>query len=198
MSIVKDMNKYKLAINLFQEAKGRMPGDIKNNGGLVGAWGDYHAKGSNGLYKTTDFKSPYNTIIPVDYVAPFIDLYLEGFIREQPKNVNTAGNNGIVVAGLPNFYPLFFNCPTFSSGDVCEAYASNKKITLSVFSTKYSQKDYNLLQRYDMKIDDGICNKGDAQGFDLVCNNTENYYKPSDLKYIDYRGVVMFSIEQIY
>ncbi len=69
-----EMKQYQVAVNAFIINKGRLPGDL-NNDGIMGY-------GLNKTYNARDFPAPYDDSdpeysIPNNISSPFVELYLE-------------------------------------------------------------------------------------------------------------------------
>ena len=81
-----EMNGYKQSVNSFYVARGRLPGDINNNGYI----GDCLGSGCITSYcPAGTFQEPYDKAGRDQHTCPFVDMYLEKVIDFRPDAVNT-------------------------------------------------------------------------------------------------------------
>ncbi len=183
-SFINELNSYKQATYSFIAARGRLPGDLNNDGysgPCIVINGTWRLGCTAETYSTSSFSAPYNTAStkPNQYSGPFVDLYLEKIIDFAPDKDNIT----VVGKGYPyskNFKDGYFALTSFSDNytacddgkDYCWINNSNagNYVLLLELSNEIEAK---TVKSIDEKIDDGIYNSGNMRG---KCGNGRSDY----------------------
>ncbi len=183
-AILNEIRNYKQAAYTFYASKGRLPGDL-NGSGKIGLY-------SNQTYSVGDFASPYDVAgdeygIPIDKNAPFVDLYLEGVIDFQPKNVSSS-NYGIATPYFLNkndslYYEYQGDSTITDQNNFKYQMPYGNYITIfglttdnqTIGSSSYINKP-KIVKYVDEKIDDGKYNGGKVRSY---CNGKNGWGKSS-------------------
>ena len=171
-----EMKQYKVAINAFIINKGRLPGDL-NNDGIMGY-------GSNENYNARDFPAPYDGSdpeysIPNNVSSPFVELYLEKIIDFEPKKSIKKINDYIdtyKIGGLPELKSI----------EIFSFFENREKDHVMMSKTKDLgfSVDHRIFKKIDLKIDDGIINTGI---FRASCNAFNKIKYANKCNWIEYQ-----------
>lgn len=182
--LANEFSQLRQQIHSFYALKGRMPGDL-NNDGLFGQSGC----GSSIVvetYTSNDFPAPYDGSddaygIPTAITAPFVELYLEKISSFKPKKVSygltqwrdTARDGGLPISKIIRNYvymPVYRN-------DACTSAITQKNDELHYLHNfrdgiyfdfqywingKYMRA--KIAEKVDKKLDDGKYNAGIIRG----------------------------------
>ena len=176
-------------IYTFNVAKGRLPGDLDNNGAID------NQHNANISYKNTDFKFPYNgtdTVnnhyLPNTCSAPFVELYTEGISTFEPTGQspnrdttdgvscrNTAKNGGLPFSNsfTANFFAIAANYPYSFSQDIS---AEKTFILLQSYNDTQALKA-SQTKNIDLKLDDGIMRTGKIRAYCRSAQATVGSYE---------------------
>ena len=170
------MRNYNQALATFYSLNGYLPGDA-NRDGRIG----YISKET---YNANYFPTPYNVNgngygIPTEISGPVVELYLNKIIDFEPKNTNQVlmpsgsryfQNVGGLQAtkGYKNILLAYRYNESSSSDTYWRYYYKNGTKVFLMITGKYQQSP-NILKRIDLKIDDGLYNKGSFRG---LCGKT--------------------------
>ena len=171
-------------IYAFNVAKGRLPGDLDNDG-IVD-----NQNNKNIIYKNTDFKFPYNGTdtannhyLPNSCSAPFVELYTEGINDFEPTGQspsqdtgngincrNTAKNGGLPFSNAfdSSFFSIAANHPYSFTTDI----PYDKTI---IFLQSYDDTQAlkaRQAKNIDLKMDDGILSTGKIRSY---CRYNQGY-----------------------
>ena len=171
-----EMRQYQVAVNAFIINKGRLPGDL-NNDGIMGY-------GSKETYNERDFPAPYDGSdpkysIPNNVSSPFVELYLEKIIDFEPKrSVNIINDfyNTYKIGGLPELKSI----------EMFSFFENEEKDHVIMSKTKNHRYsfDHRIPQKIDLKIDDGIIDTGI---FRASCNTAGEYKYANKCNWIAYQ-----------
>ncbi len=191
-AFINEMYGYEKELNAFVAAKGRLPGDL-NNDGYIGEC----FKGPTACeqtYTINDFTAPYNTATskPNYFVAPFVDMCLEKVsdFCPDPDNMQTPHSNILKDSEIHHF--TMGSNSSLSNNE----YSYNLKYgTIAIRYSHDKQISPQILKKTDVKIDDGLYNYGK---FVSRCTGTnaigENSYDDSIAK----KGYCTHSLYKIY
>ena len=171
-----EMKQYQVAVNAFIINKGRLPGDL-NNDGIMGY-------GSNETYNAEDFPAPYDGSdpeysIPNNVSSPFVELYLEKIIDFKPqksiKKINDYYNT-YKIGGLPELKSI----------EMYSFFENRKRGHIIMSKTKHGgfSLDHRIFKKIDLKVDDGIINTGI---FRASCNTDKDIRYANKCNYIEYQ-----------
>ena len=171
-----EMKQYQVAVNTFIINKGRLPGDL-NNDGIMGY-------GSNETYNAGDFPAPYDGSdpkysIPNNVSSPFVELYLEKIIDFEPKRSVNIINDHIDTyesGGLPELKSI----------EMFSFFENRAKDHVIMNKTKDHRTsfDHRIPKKIDLKIDDGIINTGI---FRAACNTVKEVKYANKCNWIEYQ-----------
>ncbi len=167
-SSIKEIKEYKQASYLFQTQKGRLPGDL-NNDGKIG-YGEGH---NNNTFGGNYVSSNINYGLPTNVVLFFIELYINKMISFEPKKytpsrTNLSWNNG----GSPkskisedSSYQLKWmqSCGygiSFFRNNFCCDGGCNVLIIINKTDLAKHIIAPDLAEKLDKKLDDGLYNQG--------------------------------------
>ena len=155
-AFMNELSGYKQAVYTFYASKGRLPGDL-NNLGTMG-------RSSGQTYTSSSFPAPYNTTVPNEYSAPFIDLYLEKIIDFKPSETKLADYSGTALPRskiYKNSHYLFHDLSAtyYPSYFIYSPKFNSPYLRLYIPSADISNiaSDFKFV---DQKMDDGIYNSG--------------------------------------
>lgn len=167
-SFITEFNVWKKTINTFYVIRGRLPGDI-NNDGFIG-----ECRGQNcgvpDIWDASTFPHPYNgdpKHEDTHLVTPFIELYLEGLIKfiPDPSDLSVRHSNGCRCAS--NTFPKgYFWFESFSNFECDQSYYlhNTRPGTINVvYNNENNHLSTNFLKKIDKKFDDGIYNTGELR-----------------------------------
>ncbi len=175
-SLINEMRGWNQAFYTFMSIKGRLPGDL-NNSGRIGAY-------SGQTYDANSFRAPYNDNnneygIPIDYIAPFVDMYLEGVIDFKPTYTNTGLGKYYHYLKQLDDYRLFFefyNPSTNLNNYLYNIPENSTYITgWSDSSNRRKIDSIKIIKSFDEKIDDGKFNGGIVRSECIGSSNKNDY-----------------------
>ncbi len=180
-ALINELQNYRQAVYTFRVAKGRLPGDLDEDGYVGYCYGTGCQSQS---YSAGSFGEPYNTKSVHYYVAPFVDLYLERLIdfKPKPEYVNTwsAGNSvPYSKAYKPTYYLDFISFGSYTNQDYLKNIDDGAVfISLYTSSTTTTGKDLpKPFYAVDQKTDDGKYDSGSVRarcgfsGYEETINN---------------------------
>ena len=165
-SFYSSLNNYKQAFNTFYISHGRFPGDF-NMDGRIGQFSNesINEKYFNFPYDGTNEANGY--YLPNEFIAPFVELYVEKLIDFEPKGNETSSSNISNVKGISNVFCWY---ETIRDGMVLGSYRDNglksDTIYLQCSTNKYkslTKTISNFAYKLDKKYDDGLYNYGDIR-----------------------------------
>ncbi len=198
-SLINEIKNIERAYYSFYVIKGRIPGDLDENG----KHGYKAADAPNDIerqpYLSSDFSSPYDgTVegygIPNQITSPFVELYLEKIFDFEPRNVSeTKLSKMQALNALPtvNSFPEYYFLPIYrvnvclSETDWrCNIVPGNYIEAVTDLGSNGDFKMARILKSIDKKIDDGVYNDG---GFISECNYDESLQEKKGCRAFDYK-----------
>ena len=172
-SLFNEFYSYKQSYYSFIALKGRLPGDVNNDGKIGYMQSDNYIKYFPAPYDGSDSK--YG--LPNALSGPFVDLYLAKIIDFKPQNTSINDKHQLALkGGLPVSKILkdakYYYENKEDSDITNSAFARDLKngnyITLESIKYEKNKNWFNIkpifLKKIDEKIDDGIHNRGLARG----------------------------------
>lgn len=164
MIIIHEMNKYKKIVNIFYLKKDRYPGDVTK----IGRFGD------DSGYKYDQYDFAELDFIPLDVVAPFIELYKENLIDFQPKGNDCEYTYNQKNAGIPLSKTLrkMYISYVYKYNNIFDKKSFLYNSPNGEYLKYYNKNDIygaepKIINMVDNKIDDGIHNIGSVRA---LCN----------------------------
>ena len=173
-SLIKEITEYKQVSYLFQIQKGRLPGDLNNDGKIGYNSGEaYDDNSFGGNYVSSNI----NYGLPSDRVGFFVELYINKMISFEPKKhtPSTArlewDNGGSPKSKISEDSSYQFqwaqSCgydKTFFKNDFCCNGGCNDFIVHNKTDSAKHLISPDLAGKLDKKLDDGIYNQGKIRG----------------------------------
>ena len=165
---VNEINSYRAAIYTFQTARGRLPGDLNNDGIIGGCTGFGCSVYAEPTY--TNFGDEYDGVRVAYKSDPLVDLYLEGITDFKPDPDGNLAESGwhcdAVGVAYPKFKNLPNNCIKIFETIINDSNSDRKNgIYLDVLYNKEGDPKIppKLIWRIDQKIDDGLKTAGEMR-----------------------------------
>ncbi len=159
-AVINEVYGWRQSLLSFYAAKGRLPGDLDNDGLMGSSTG---LPSNPEIYSANSFPSPYNVAtLPNSNSAPFIDMYLEGTSDFKPTPGNNSEGNGFPYSNVfkKSTYRFTYFPVAGSPGHFREG---SKLLSPYIFLFTYFDRKSvtpKILKQLDEKIDDGIFNSG--------------------------------------
>ncbi len=198
-SLINEIKNIERAYYSFCVIKGRIPGDLDENG-MHGYKPQYAPDDiEKQPYLSSDFSAPYDgTVegygIPNQITSPFVELYLEKIFDFKPRNVSSTDLEVLYKSGgLPPvksisgyyFLPIYRVRACDYKGDFrCNIVPSNYIEAVTELGSNGDFKMARILKSIDKKIDDGAYNDGD---FISECNYDESLQEKKGCRAFDYK-----------
>ena len=174
-SLIKEITGYKQASYLFQIQKGRLPGDLNNDGKIGYRSGEvYNDNSFGGNYVSSNI----NYGLPSNRVGFFIELYINKMISFEPKKYTPSieildwNNGGSPKSKISEDSSYQFqwtqscgNDETFFLNDFCCNGGCNDFIIHNKTDSVKHLITPDLASKLDKKLDDGLYNQGMVRGY---------------------------------
>ena len=173
-SLIKEITEYKQVSYLFQMQKGRLPGDLNNDGKIGFQSGEVY---NNNSFGGNYVSSNRNYGLPSDRVGFFIELYINKMISFEPKKYTPStakldwNNGGSPKSKISEDSSYQFqwmktcgNNKTFFKNDFCCDSGCNDFIIHNKTDSAKHLITPDLARKLDEKLDDGLYNQGIVRG----------------------------------
>ena len=152
-SFITELRNWDVAVNTFYAAKGKLPADTNNDGDF----GQYSGDNYNGYFPASYNGSVY--AVPNEFMAPFIDLYLNSIIDFKPEYNNDNQHSKLPTSNaLQNMSRYYFVAMRARQQDIKigkYAYLNGIKdnIVLLSFNNSNSKYKTKFAKDIDNKLD---------------------------------------------
>lgn len=165
-AFINELNQWDVITNTFYVLKDRLPSDVNNDGRFGQFSGDIY---------TNYFPAPYDGskyAVPDEFMAPFVDLYLNKIIEFEPRYSATDQNKNLPTSNsLKNDSVYYF--VDLSGHPVSDYYVRdlNGNIILLSFVSSKSKYKMSFARDIDNKVDNNDPNSGKLRVSAINKNN---------------------------